>query len=254
MDRIKNLSIFQKVVLGLSVGLIVLFSVLYPVTISRKGILYRDAILVPKEEGGETVYSGKMGKRKVSFTVRGGDTVECRIGDKTYGPYVARPDETAAPSIPGLSLNLTGVVLSCGGETVFRGGIGEFGGSLALWNEDGTMAGTALGFDGGFQYDSQGELIQKDYDEPGVEFILTLLYKPELTNKGDALGWFTGFVICMASILSILYADELFRWNLSFQINDVEKAEPSDWELTSRALSWVLLPIFALIVFLVGLH
>ena len=47
--------------------------------------------------------------------------------------------------------------------------------------------------------------------------------------------------------------DELFRWNLSFSIRHPERAEPSDWEIAGRYISWTALAVMALIAFIFGL-
>ena len=54
--------------------------------------------------------------------------------------------------------------------------------------------------------------------------------------------------------VSILYADELFRWDLSFQIQNAETAEPSEWEMMKRYLSWTVLTIMLLVLYIVGLR
>ena len=41
-------------------------------------------------------------------------------------------------------------------------------------------------------------------------------------------------IISIFNAFSILYADEIFRWNLAFQIRDTDGAEPSDWEIAGR--------------------
>ena len=51
-----------------------------------------------------------------------------------------------------------------------------------------------------------------------------------------------------------MYADELFHWDLSFQIRNAETAEPSDWELMERYLSWTVLTIMLLVIYIVGLR
>lgn len=53
--------------------------------------------------------------------------------------------------------------------------------------------------------------------------------------------------------LFILFADKLFRRNLSFRIRDAEHAEPSDFEIASRYIAWTALPIMALFLFVLGL-
>ena len=37
--------------------------------------------------------------------------------------------------------------------------------------------------------------------------------------------------------ISILFADELFRWHLSFRVWNADNLEPSDWELAGRYIS-----------------
>lgn len=54
--------------------------------------------------------------------------------------------------------------------------------------------------------------------------------------------------------MTILFADELFRFQLSFRVRDVENAEPTDWELFGRYAGWTVLPIAALVIFLLGLQ
>ena len=45
---------------------------------------------------------------------------------------------------------------------------------------------------------------------------------------------FVAVFICVLNAVSILFADELFRWNLAFQIRNVDHAEPSDLEIAGR--------------------
>ena len=52
----------------------------------------------------------------------------------------------------------------------------------------------------------------------------------------------------------MLFADELFRWNLAFQIRNVDHAEPSEWEIASRYLGWTVLTIMALVLYIMGLQ
>ncbi len=68
------------------------FWVVYSKTISCVGFEYKDAILVPSQENGSTVYSGKIGGQQASFTVSEDKTVVFQYGDKTYGPYSVTSD------------------------------------------------------------------------------------------------------------------------------------------------------------------
>lgn len=51
----------------------------------------------------------------------------------------------------------------------------------------------------------------------------------------------------------MLFADELFRWNASFLIRNAEDAEPSDWEIAGRYITWTVLPVMAAVIFILGL-
>lgn len=70
--------------------------------------------------------------------------------------------------------------------------------------------------------------------------ILRLVFDPELTHKGSWLAWLGAVFLSILNAVSILYADELFRWDLSFQIQNAETAEPSEWEMMKRYLSWTV--------------
>ena len=103
----------------------------------------------------------------------------------------------------------------------------------------------------GTTVDSEGNAF--DPMEPSVDTILRILNGPELTHKGEWQAWLLGVGISIATAVSILYADEIFRWNLSYQIRDADRAEPSDWELSSRYIGWTVFSVLALILYLVGL-
>ena len=100
--------------------------------------------------------------------------------------------------------------------------------------------------------DEHGNVI--DPMEPSVSTILELMSEPELTHKGEWLAWFGAVFICVINALLILFSNELFRWNLKFQIQNADLAEPSDWEIASRYISWTILTIMALVIFIMGLQ
>ena len=56
MEKIKRLNRYQKGILILMIAMAMIFAVIYPTTISRVGYRYNDAILVPTEENGKTIY------------------------------------------------------------------------------------------------------------------------------------------------------------------------------------------------------
>ena len=254
MERIKSLNRYQKGVLIIMITMALVFAVVYPMTISRVGFEYKDTILVPSQEKGGTVYSGKIQGQQAHFTVSEDKTVVFQYGDKTYGPYTAKKDPTAIPKDEEIREYMTGVELRQGEDILFRGGILEIGDSYWLYNEDGTIDNFGLSYvtGDGMERDENGNVI--DPIEPSASIILELMNDPELTHKGEWFAWFGAVFICVLNALSILFADELFRWNLAFQIRNVDNAEPSDWEIAGRYIGWTVLAITALVLFIVGLQ
>ena len=254
MEKIKSLNRYQKSVLIFMIAMALVFAVVYPMTISQVGFEYKDTILVPSQENGSTVYSGKIQGQQAHFTVSEDKTVVFQYGDKTYGPYTAKEDPTAIPKDEEMAEYMTGMELRQGEDILFRGGVLEIGDSYWLYNEDGTLDNFGFSYvtSDGIERDENGNVI--DPVEPSSSTILELMNDPELTHKGEWFAWFGAVFICVLNALSILFADELFRWNLAFQIRNVDNAEPSDWEIAGRYIGWTVLAITALVLFIVGLQ
>lgn len=254
MERIKSLGRYQKGILLLITAMILVFAVVYPMTIAREGFAYENAILIPTQENGNTVYSGKIQGEQATFTVYPDKTVEFQYGDKTYGPYTAKADPTAIPKDSEMGEHMTGVELRQGEKVLFRGGVLDQGEYRLLYKEDGSSEniGFLITTSNGTLMDENGNVI--DPVEPSASAILDLMAGPELTHKGEWLAWFSGVFVCLLTAVSILFADELFHLNLAFRIRDVDRAEPSDWEIAGRYITWTVLPIMAMILFIMGLE
>ncbi len=256
MERIKGLNRYQKGVLLFLVVIVIVFSAVYFMTVSRVGFAYKDTILVPSRETGSTVYSGELDGQPARFTVSADKSVTFQHGDKTYGPYTAKEDPTAIPKDMEMAGAMVGVELLEGDSVLFRGGVLELSNEYwLLYNEDGTPYHFKTGhitIINGIEIDENGNEI--DPVEPSASAILHLMGDPELTHKGEWIAWFGAMFLCVLNALLILFADEVFRWNLMFQIRDVEHAEPSDLEIAGRYFSWTVLTILALILFILGLQ
>lgn len=254
MERIRNLNIFQKVFLILMISMAVVFAPIYHSTLSRVGFSFQDAIFVPSEENGSTLYSGKLDGKKSVFTVSADKTVTFQHGDKCYGPYTAKEDPTAIPEENGMAPYMTGVELRKGSEILFRGGILVGADSYYMHNEDGSPAEIFVYVvtSDGSRIDADGNIV--DPMEPSARNILDLMGGPELTHKGHKLGWFVAVFICVLNSFTILFADELFYWSLAFQIRNADRAEPTEWEIMGRCFGWITLTGAALITFIVGLR
>lgn len=253
-ERIKALNRYQKGILLVMLAMTLVFTAVYAATISRVGIVYNGAILVPVQQDGGTVYSGKVNGQPMSITVSAEKAVVFQYGQTIYGPYTAKQDPAAVPKDVDVAAHLTGVELRRGEEIVFRGGVLDADGYYLLYNEDGTSEhfGFSVVFNDGTARDEHGNVI--DPMEPTVSTVLELMHEPELTHKGNWGAWVQAVFLCVLNAVTILFAEELFRLNLSFQIRDAYGAEPSDWEIAGRYVGWTVITVSALLVFATGLQ
>ena len=254
MERIKKLNFYQKGILIVMIIMALVFAVIYPKTIARVGYRFNDAILVPAQENGITTYSGKMKGEYAQFLVYDDNKVEFHYGDRNYGQYVLREDPEAIPKDLELQEQMTGIEIINGDKIFFRGGVLDFGDHFYLYNEDGMLDDFGFSYvtNDGIERDEMGNAI--DVMEPSASTIYELLNDPELTHKGDALAWFGAVFVSILNALSILFADELFRFNLAFQIRNVEDVEPSEWEMAGRYIAWSMITIMVFVVFISGLQ
>jgi len=255
MQRIRDLSSYQKAILLILLAMAAVFAAIYFSVISRVGILYKDVILIPGTQDGNTVYTGTVSDGECVFTVTPGKTVTLRCGSKLYGPYTAREDPTAVPAEYASSSNCIGIELREGTKLLFRGGVlTRQRTGFHLVREDGEMYGFQFiaTMSDGTQVDGNGHTV--DPWEPSVYTVLELMGDPELTHKGDWSVWFLGVFLCVITAVSILFADELFRLSLVFRVQDPYRVEPSDWEIASRYIAWTVMPVLILILFITGLE
>lgn len=254
MEKVRDMDSFRKSVLFVTAAMLLVFTVLYCVRTSRRGFLYRDEIFVPEKDGTGTVYRGILQGEEAVFTVTEGREVTFRRGEKVYGPYTLREDDNALPEGEALE-NMTGAEILCGEEVLFRGGILHMPGErLWLISEDGSLA------DAGLVVMAEGQDVVTVVDgkvidpmEPSPQEVACLMLGPELTHKGDWILYLGGAAFCLITWITVLFADGLFRLQMSFRIRDPESAEPSEWEMAGRYISWAALPFLAFFAFMMGL-
>lgn len=257
MRRFKELDRYQKGILLLLAAMIAVFGVIYYIVISQVGYLYHDEIFVPAEENGNTVYSATVDGKESSFTVTADKTVTFRYGEKVYGPYTAKEDPTAIPKDDDFGAHMTGIEVKDGDEIIFRGGVLRYGQSNRQWmlyNQDGTNASITITatMSDGTVVDSEGNAV--DPMKPSLSTILELMNGPELSNKGHWVFWFICVFFSLVTVVSILFADELFRWSLRYRIRDAEAAEPSDWAIAGRYIGWTVMVIVLFVGYIKGLQ
>lgn len=261
MKRIKDLDIFQQGLLAAMAVMVLVFSVLYPIALCRKGIEFRNALLVRHAENGTTVYSGRVNDQDTSFTVSPDGTIFYRHGSAEYGPYTVREDPTAIPKDDDMAAVMTGLEVRLGDEVVFRGGASAIHGFLMLTDENGNGPlmddnmvipyGNSTIKDG-MLYDVNGKMV--DNAAPSVSSIVNLFLGPKLTHKGVWELWLFGVLLCVLNVFLILYADELFRIGANRWLRNGEDAEPSDWAKDQLFYARCGLAVCALILFIIGLQ
>ena len=122
MSQWSTLTRFQRVLLIALTALLAVFTVVYPVLSRRKGIQYRDALLLWSAQGENDVYAGRVDGARTVFTVAPDGTIQYRRGDTDYGPYTVALDPSAVPRDSDMANVLTGVEVRDGADILFRGG------------------------------------------------------------------------------------------------------------------------------------
>lgn len=190
---IKNLARYPKAILLILSVMLVVFTAAYVIISSRVGFRYRDVILRPTVENGNTVYAGRIHGEDASFIVTPDKAVRFLYGDKTYGPYTAKEDPAAIPKDSEMAEFMTGVEIREDNAIFFRGGVlttGSGNKEMMLFEEDGSFASTSVMItsSNGIMYDSEGNVV--DQMAPSATTILHLMDDPELTSKGECNGRF----------------------------------------------------------------
>ncbi|MBQ2865838.1 MAG: hypothetical protein IJE90_04905 [Clostridia bacterium] len=252
MERIRSLNWYQKTLIIITILTVLIFSIIYPRVVNRVGIRYNDQIFVPETLDGATVYSGELDGIESKFIVSADNTVEFYYGDKLFGPYTLINDPSAVPQNHTNASRMTGIELRCGDEVVFRGGIAKFGSDYwCLYDEKGDSNSS---FTPEYTIGNTGYKSKKGSAEPNTYTILSLMRGPELTHKGDKGFLLIAVFVSIVNLITILFADELFKFGLRLRISNAEDAEPSEWELMGRYGGWTFAVIMIISILIYGLQ
>lgn len=249
MERIKNLSKTQKVLMIIIAVMIIAFSIIYPVIMSIKGIEFRRDFLTKKEGQGDVTYTDGY----TSITVYDDQRIEFKCyhrftgdgyKDIIYGPYSWTEDPSAIPAVTENGMlssdDYIGVKIMDGDKVYFRGAVSKEG--YMVYKADGTMG-------------NDFEVVLGDYyaNPPDIYEIVKFITGPQTTNRGNIVFYIYGIIICIIAVISMLFPDELFRFAMWPRVRNLSDIEPSDWELTARVIGWYVFTIGAFVVFVVGL-
>lgn len=245
MERIRNLGGFRKGVLLFLALMFIVFTALYIRAGSRWGYEYNGGLLVRSEEGGATVYKGTVRGRTIRFYTSPG-IVSYVFGEKeSIKTYTFTEDPSAIPAEYRRTPGAKGIELRSGDELLFRGAALYDGGSGAyLVPENGESEWElSLSFNGGAD----------DPWTPSVKQLVELEHGPKLSRRGKWGLWVLGTLFCLLAAACAIFPDELFRFGMRFYIRGADEAEPSDWELMRRHIAWAVLPVCALVMYIIGL-
>ena len=256
LKKIRSLGTYAKIILILLVLMSLLFSILYPVTMSKKGFAYRGSILRPTKKEDGTVYSGVVQGTPVSFEVNNDRTVVLHAGEQIIGPYSVTEVPEAVPKGDPWESLMTGVELRCGEEIVFRGGMlrrdsGEY---LLVSDGDDETDRSIINMEYGVNpiYDSDGNEINLTNPSPAA--IIELMYGPRMSNKGSIAGWIGGIFICAFTAVLVIFAKDMFRLKVNLSVQNAADADPTDLTVIGWYISWTVMPLLALFVFIFGLR
>lgn len=248
----KSRSKFQKIMLLILAGMLLVFSVLLAITRAHKGVEFEDALLDVAEDANKTHYSGWVHDEYVGIIVtRDGatTTVTYCIGARSEDVYTV---ETGLPAVKtSFNRYLPGVRISRGTEIVFEGG----------WDAD--YADDF--FIGGMLYDQNGEptalpllelhdTIAGDYWynwQPSLSSVLYFVRGAELTARGDLTGFAMSVVLLGMAALLTAFPTELFHLKYRW---DVKDPEPTEFYYGMTYLAAILFACFALGMFIAALR
>ena len=248
----KTRSKFQKTVLFVLAGMLLVFSVLLAITHAHKGVEFEDTLLDVAEVANKTHYFGWVHDEYVEIAVeRDGSvtTVTYRIGARSEDVYTV---ETGLPAVKtSFNRYLPGVRISRGTSVIFEGG----------WDAD--YADDF--FIGGMLYDQNGEptalsllemhdTIAGDYWynwQPSLSSVLRFTRGAELTARGDVrLFAMAAVLLGMAAVLTA-FPTELFHLKYRW---DVKDPEPTEFYYGMTYLAAVLFACFALGAFITAVR
>lgn len=234
-----RLSFWEKALILALAGMAVFFLILYLILSRMPGVEYCDALLLRHTEGETVTYSGRARGQRVEFQVAEDGAVTYVVDGQARGPYTVVLDQSAAPDD-----FLTGGEVRLGEEVIFRGGWLLQEDFLYLEDETGTPQ-----FELSVTVTGEHQALPRD---PSAAFLIQLVLGPDLRHRGQWQPYALGLLLSLITVPLILYADKLFRRHMYWHIRNPELAEPSDWELFSRKLSWGLFSGMALVLYIIG--
>lgn len=263
---------YRQVMLVATVGVALLFTVLYLIIGTQPGVEYGSGFFRLETQGEAKVYTGFAHEWRNGNTIFGsnegvemvyavtetpeGYTVECQRGGRYFGPYQVTeypllefPLSEEAKALAQLPFPLEGILEIknvATGELLFRGGYWLQTGHAFLFDENAEAGEGGSISDYAPPYPEEGP-------SPYEIVHFTLGAGENLTRRGNVTYFALALLFAVLNVVFILYAEELFTWSMSFRVAEPERVEPSEWELMTRQVSWAVCLIFEVIFFFVAI-
>lgn len=240
-----ELTRFQKIMLAVLAGMLVLFGVLMAVFRTHPGVLFEESLLKITEEDGQTVYSGRAHGDPVSIAVSWPTNfetdVEFTIGDRFHDVCQVFYPTEAIETERGYAVN--GVRVTKNGALLFEGGYdpeSEFGwyGKDGAWDPAANISMRAYaGGDPWYGYETTAA--------EAVRFALG----PETSAHGDPALFGMAVFLSVFAAVQILFWRTLFRWR-HWAARD---PEPSESYQYFEQIGWVIVTAVIAVVYVIAL-
>lgn len=234
----------RRIVLLIQPAMSILCSIVYLIVFQQRVVPYGDGFLRCEQQGDTAVYSGRQDGRSIQYSVPSGRLVEFWLDGALEGAYTIEEDPTALPDQePDIGYSLdryTGVEIQRDGRVWFRGAYSSPDSLFWLLDEEGNVQSVSP---------APFPVQSKPDPAPSPGDILSFANGPKIHRRGNGLFLLLGLFSNAVCALSLLFEDQLFRWQLSFRVADPGSAEPSEWEMFNRWAGWIVLTAVALLVY-----
>lgn len=240
-----ELTRFQKILLAVLAGMLVLSGVLMAVFRTHPGVLFEESLLKITEENGRTVYSGRAHGTPVSIIVTWPGNfetdVEFTIGTEIHDVcqvfYPTEKIQTEHGDTVG------GILVTRNGETLFEGGYDPED-ELGWYGKNGEWEPSAnfqiRGYTGGDPWSGY---------ETTAAGAVRFAFGPETAARGDPARFALAVFLTAYAAVYVLFWKTFFRWR-HWAARD---PEPSEGYLYFEQIGWVVLTAVIAIVYVIAL-
>ena len=238
-------TLFQKILLAVLAGMILVFGIITAVNQSRPGIVFREDFLRKEAVTDADAFTGKVDGEQVTVLRWYGDengtrTVTLRVGERihdTYTVYLGEPMISLSDTISGLLVPT--VRITQNDEVIFEGGWQERTG--VFFTPEGEFSSVTID---GTMYGA-GADPWEDYTVP-KSFLMDVALGPAPVTRGDWGFYALAVLMTALAVVDVAFPGAVFRWRYRWRVKD---PEPADDYKSMQHLGWIIM-----IPVLLGVH